>query len=121
MGEPGAALRKPGSREGNLPAGVNLPAGGGEGSDDSPQGESRESGVTPTSLQSSEILGEGGASVKGGSVGVLVGCGTCKKALEGKHGFVNCALLPKWQWLSPKFPCAMNPPLWEKREHDLFA
>lgn len=65
MGEPGAALMTPGSREVNLPGGVNLTPGGCEGSDDSHQGESCESRVTPTSLPSSEILGEGGASVKG--------------------------------------------------------
>lgn len=64
MANPGRTQDR-GSRKENLPAGVNLPAGGSEGSDDSLQGESRESGVTPTSLPPSDFHGGlGGASVK---------------------------------------------------------
>lgn len=62
MGEPPAALRTGGSREVNLPAGVDPVAGGCEGSDDSQhRREGRESGVTPTAFLSFSTVGGGGA------------------------------------------------------------
>lgn len=63
MGEPRAALRIGGAGE-NLPAGVNLPAGGSEGSDDSLQGETPGNRGDADGLLSSEVMGVGGASVK---------------------------------------------------------
>ncbi|KAI5914589.1 hypothetical protein [Thauera sp. 2A1] len=48
-------------------------------------------------------------------------CGTCKRfarhaddRLSAVSGFGNCALLPRWKYVSAPRRCRFDPPKWER-------
>lgn len=43
-------------------------------------------------------------------------CGTCAHSSDGKmHGFLLCAYMRSWEFVSPHFPCHFTPSRWIER------
>lgn len=120
MGEPPAALKTGGSREANLPGGVDLAPGGSERSDGSLHGEEpRKRAEAPSSESPVSDGGFGGRRLKEERTAER-SCGTCAKGVDklikGENsGFVLCEFFPRWTWIAQKEPCQFTPPKWEPR------